>query len=455
MAGHLSRRTLASFGQLALPLAIADLPLSIYLSAYYGGDIGVPLAAMSWVLLVARLADVVVDPLIGVFSDRSAHWPLGRRKSWLLMGIPVLMLGIYMVFFATRGAGAFYMLTWVFCFYLGWTLITIPYGAWGAELSPDYHERNRITGWRTLFGFAGIFLASIAPIFLGGGAGTAQGLTPIMHGLGLWAIIALPFAAVLIWRFVPEPRVLPTEKKVTFTAAFKAAASNGPFMRILLATVVGAIGSNINTTVVAWYFVFAAGLGAKGGLPVLVYLLAALLSVPLWVALGYKYDKHKVLIWASLVSVAIFGCLFFVPRGDLMLACLVMGLAGIGGSASGTLSPSISADAIDLDALRSGEQRAGILVAFWAMGGKFATAIGGFIALQILAWYGFNAQAETNSEDAIWGLQLTYILVPWVFYFISIVLLWNFPITHKVQVRMRRLIDRKAARRAAREEAAQ
>ena len=441
------RRTLVAYGQLALPMAIADLPLSIYLTAFYGGDIGVPLAAMAWVLLLTRLSDVVTDPMIGILSDRSTNWPLGRRKTWLLMGIPVKMLAIYMIFFAQPGAGAGYMLLWLFVLYLGWTMISIPYGAWGAELSGDYHQRNRITGWRTLFAFIGILIATIAPLIPGGGAGTPQGLTPVMQGLGTWALVALPVSALLIWRFVPDAPVRQSAgAATTWMKGFKIAASNGPFIRILLATTIGRIGSAISTTEAIWSLIFAMALGPSAGLPVIVYLLAAVLGVPLWVMLGSRFTKHNALIGAVLTSIFAFAFLLLVPPGNLLLSCLVMVLAGIGGGAAATLGSSIAADVIDLDELRSGRSRAGLLIAFWGMGGKLADAIGGFIALMLLSWFGFSAVSATNTPDAIFGLTVTYILIPWPFYFVSVLLLWRFPLTHARQARIRRLVERRAAR---------
>ena len=201
---RLTRRSLAAYGQIALPLSIADLPLVIYLTTFYGTDLGVSLQDLAWVLLVARLSDVVIDPLIGIASDRSTGLKLGRRKAWVLLGIPLKMAGIYMVFFAAPGVGPLYLLVWLMLLYLGWTMIQIPYGAWGAEISGNYAERTRITGWRTLFAFVGIMIATLAPIITGGGAGTPQGLTPVMQGLGLWALILFPVSGLLMWLFVPD-----------------------------------------------------------------------------------------------------------------------------------------------------------------------------------------------------------------------------------------------------------
>ncbi len=446
---RLTRRSLAAYGQIALPLSIADLPLVIYLTAFYGTDLGVSLQDMAWVLLVARLADFIIDPLIGIASDRSTRWSLGRRKAWVLLGIPLKMVGIYMIFFAAPGVGPLYLLGWLMLLYLGWTMIQIPYGAWGAELSTDYVERTRITGWRTMFAFVGIMVATLAPLITGGGAGAPQGLTPVMQGLGLWALVLFPISGVLIWLFVPDRQPRGAHRGTGWLEGIRIAMRNGPFMRILAATTIGRIGSAINTTVVLWFFIHALALGEKAGLPVIVYLLAAVLGVPLWVWAGAKFSKHNALIVAVLSSITAFACLLLVSKGDANMAMLVMAIAGLGGGAAATLGLSICADVIDLDELRARRSRAGLLVAFWNMGGKLADALGGFIALTILAAAGFDATSFANPPEAVEALVFTYIWMPWPFFLIAVLLLWRFPIGADRQARIRRMIERRAARAAA------
>ncbi len=68
------------------------------------------------------------------------------------------------------------MLLW-----LGWTMINIPYFAWGAELSNDYNERTRITGWRQAFGYLGnvsvLLIPSLSGQLFGYGNLPKEGLT--------------------------------------------------------------------------------------------------------------------------------------------------------------------------------------------------------------------------------------------------------------------------------------
>src|SRR6202171_2557730 len=85
--------TLGAYGLFGMPLAMAALPLYGHLPKFYGDHLGVNLAVLGAVLLALRLADGVIDPLLGVLSDRG-----GARKRWLLLAAPLLSLGMIALF---------------------------------------------------------------------------------------------------------------------------------------------------------------------------------------------------------------------------------------------------------------------------------------------------------------------------------------------------------------------
>jgi glycoside/pentoside/hexuronide:cation symporter, GPH family len=438
--------TVVALGQFALPLAVAYLPLHLYLTRYYAGDLKLDIATVGLVLVAARLFDFIVDPMIGAVADRYGH-AQGRRKLWTLIAVPITMAGVYLTFMPPAGVGPVYLFLALLLVYFGWTMGTIAYGAWCAEISGDYAERTRITGVRQMFALLGILIASLAPLFTGGGPGSPAGFAPLMTGLG-WIVLALmPLAALLLTAFVPEPASV-ARGIVSWSKGIKVAAGNGPFMRLLVATLLGGIGSAANLAVVIWFFEVALDLGTAAGVPLVVWLLTSILGAPLWIWVGHKIAKHNALILASLCGIAVFGVLFFMPKGQFLATNIVMALAGITGSAAATLGASIAADVIDLDALRSREARAGLLLAFWGMAQKMADALGVGLGLLILSLFDFNPNGA-NDETAVLGLKLAYIAVPIAFSLLSISFLWRFPITPERHRRIRTLLERRATREAA------
>ena len=61
----LSKKTLYAHGTLGMPLAVIGYPLAIWIPAHYSGGLGISLATVGTILMLARLTDVITDPMIG------------------------------------------------------------------------------------------------------------------------------------------------------------------------------------------------------------------------------------------------------------------------------------------------------------------------------------------------------------------------------------------------------
>ena len=57
------------YGLMGAPLAFVALPLYVLLPNHYAREYGVPLASLGATLLAVRLADTVIDPLLGRWAD--------------------------------------------------------------------------------------------------------------------------------------------------------------------------------------------------------------------------------------------------------------------------------------------------------------------------------------------------------------------------------------------------
>ena len=164
---------------------MAALPLYVHLPKFYSDHLGVDLAVLGSVLLVLRLADGVVDPLLGVLSDRG-----GARKRWLLLAAPLLALGMIALFMPLPRAEA-PLIAWLSLalalVYGAFSLATINHQAWGAELSTDPVERTRITAVREGLALFGVVVAAVLPGFLGGDDGGLSRFALLFASLPLFA----------------------------------------------------------------------------------------------------------------------------------------------------------------------------------------------------------------------------------------------------------------------------
>lgn len=459
------RKQLLAYAQMVMPLSIIGLPIAIYIPAFYSGTLGLDLAAVGLVLMVARFSDVITDPLIGRLSDRT-RTRFGRRRPWIAAGLPLMMLSAYMLFVPTEPVSLGYLFLWIAAIYFGFTLIGIPYAAWGAELSGNYHERSRVTGAREMFQLLGLVLAICVPIIAlsmaGDPAPDIDGSSPInsaspeaMSALGWATIVLLPISVLILIGFVTEPKVHAAQN-ISFTEGLRAIYRNGPFRRIILSSIVGALAGSLNVSVAILFFDHILKFAEMGLLLILVLFVAAFFGAPIWVGLGKKIGKHRALCVAAGFSLVAFSAVPLVvyvlmpnAPGFVFAAMLVITLIqGLAAGASPILGASMLADVVDLDKMRTGEHRPGFLFAFLGMVRKIFEAAGVGIALPFIAYMGFNPQADSQTELGTFAITMIYCLVPLALWIVSVAVIWNFPLTAERHARIRAAYERKSARRS-------
>jgi glycoside/pentoside/hexuronide:cation symporter, GPH family len=428
---RLTAGTLLAYGALGLPLAALNLPLYVYLPAFYAEDMGLGLGAVGLILFAARLLDTVTDPLIGELSDRTPG-RLGRRRPWLIAACPLLILASFLLFVPPAGAGAGHLLVWSCIAYLAWTMMILPYAAWGAELSGDYHERSRITGAREGCVILGILFAAALPALIGAEGGNAGTLKALAWSMA----ILVPVALIALLAVVPEPE-RPREPSLRLAAGLRIAARNRPFLRLIAAYLLNGIANGLPATLFLLFVADLLGQPEQAGLLLLLYFLAGIAGIPLWLRLSRKIGKHRAwsaaMLWACLafVWVPLLGAGDFWP---FLVICLLSGLA-LGADLA--LPASIQADVVDLDWAASGRRRTGLFFALWSMATKLSLALAVGIAFPVLDLAGF-VPGGANDAGALLTLAALYGLVPVAIKLAAVSLVWSFPLGAAAQAETRR-----------------
>ena len=428
----------------AMALAVPLIPAQVLLPSHYADGLGVGLAAVGAVLALARFSDVVTDPLIGWLSD---HWPsarlpgflAGRRKPFIALGAVLGGIALLQLFAPAGPVGALYLGLWSGLLYLGWTLISIPYAAWGADLSGDYAERAQLTAWREAFGLVGVVLAAALPSALQTlGYGIATALQAVA-----WVAIAAgaPAILILLWR-LPEPPPLAARRPQA--DGLRAGLGNRPFRRLLAAWLLNGVANGLPAALVPLFVEQRLGLGARElGLLLLVYFMAGLGGLPVWLRLVPRLGKHKVWSIAMMLSCCAFAGAPLLGAGQVWAFAAICLLTGATLGADLALPPAMQADVVDLDRMRSGRDRSGLFFAPWGMATKFSLAASVGIAFPLLAWLGF-APGQANTAGALFALAAIYAWVPVAFKLGAIALVWHHPLTERRQRAIRRRLERRA-----------
>lgn len=444
----LRHSTLMLFGLPEYAVYLGSIPVGLYLPFVYSKDLGLNLAEVGLILMLARISDVVTDPLIGYLSDRTPG-RFGRRKPWMAAGALLMMISAFQLFNPTvfnNEIDNWHLLTWAVLLWLGWTMINIPYYAWGAELSDGYHERTRITGWRQAFGFLGNVSVLAVPVIAGEVTGYGslprEGLTII----GTMALIALPLLiSVTLWR-VPERRVYPQPKASVFKHA-RLMLKNGSFMLLFVGFMLMSLGTGWGSATFMLFATYVVEAEGQTQAILLGYFGANILSLPLWVAIAERIGKKTTWVIGGVMFVIVTPLFLLLGPGDLWLFFGILALYGVAGGNFAALSMSMKADVIEIAARRSGENIAGSYIAVWSLGQKMVAALALGLALPFLQILGFDP-AGNNGPDEINALALVYVLPPWLFYALAVMVIWRYPITSSRLVRIREAFNRRELRRA-------
>ena len=111
-----------------------------------------------------------------------------------------------------------------------------------------------------------------------------------------------------------------------------------------------------------------------------------------------------------------------------LMVMIILAVSGIGSGALSALPASMKADVIDLDAIESGEDRAGLFFAAWSLAVKFVAAVGQGLAFTTLAWIGFHAERRKRSQRDLRAARLL-LGGPMLLYLTALIIVWNYPIT--------------------------
>lgn len=428
----LSRWRIAAYGALGLPLAALTLPLYLVVPTFYAEALGVSLSAVGIVLLGVRIFDAVNDPIIGRLSD---VWPKrNRRRAWVGFAAIPLAMAAFALFWPPSSAGALWLAVTASLLSIGHTAMILPALAWGAELSDDYDQRSRIAAWREAFVIVGTVLAIAMPFSIGWQDPSA------FHGLSLLAIfvaVVLPLAAVLAVAFVPEPPPGPAET-APLSSALKAMRLNRHFTRLVTAFLVNSLANALPATLFLLFVTQRLGAEDWRGPLLIAYFLSAIAGMPLWNWLASRFSKHRAWCVAMLCACAIFLPAAFLGEGDVAAFTIICLASGFCLGADLVLPASMQADVIETDRIQSGESRAALFFAGWALVSKLALALSVGLAFPLLGAAGLDAaEAANSSPSSLLLLALLYAAAPVALKLVAIAMMWNFPLGRAELERLR------------------
>ena len=435
---NLKRGTIAAFVSPAIPIAALGLPLGVYLPPFYAEDMGLGLSLVGTMFMITRFWDVFTDPVLGILSDR-LKTRLGRRRHWIILSVPILIICIYKVFMPQPPVTGTYLLVWMVLLYVGWTLLSISHLSWGAELSSDYHERSRVQGWREFALLLGILTVLVLPVII---EQTSDASGPLkVAAMGWFVIILLPITVTIaVWQ-VPEYPV-PDPPQIGLKKATSILFKNKLLMQVLFADILKGLAAGISTSLYIFFVSYVMGLPKVASLMILVYSVASFCGIPVWIRIGYRFEKHYIFALGNIIASSVLPLMLFIESGNLLLYILCFLIYGFASGSGGFLLLSMMADVTDHDNLESGTQRTGLYYSLLTMTNKIGYAVAVGITYPMLDWIGFIPGGD-NTIETITALKYMFIFIPIPLMLLAALIMWTFPLNRARQQKLRRLIERR------------
>ena len=422
-----SHWVLAAYSGITMPMAAMGMPVAVYLPRFYSEGMGLSLATVGIIFTLARMWDVVTDPLMGMAIDKfETRW--GRRKHWVALSIPILMLSVWMVFMPNPDSVTpTYLMFWLLVLYIGYTMLVISHLSWGAELSTSYDARSRLFGWREVFTIAGMTIVLAIPAFLELTGNADQ--SSKVASMGWFCLLLFPLLVVQLLMGVPDSKSGNTNS-IPWQQALKLIVQNKVLWRLLIADLMTGLGTAVSG---ALYIFFAANyfeLPDHASIALLFYFLASFFAMPLWLKLAYKLGKDNALKIALIYAVTInLGVIPFAEAGNVIVLWAFTILFGVAFGAAPTLLRSMMADLTDDDELKSGKKRSGLYFALLTTTSKAGAAFGVGVSFMILELvFGFQP-GQSNSAEALDGLLITYTVGFALPMFLGYLALIRYPLT--------------------------
>ncbi|HET8935655.1 MAG TPA: MFS transporter [Polyangiales bacterium] len=393
------------------------------------GNISLGLSAfwLGVILIIPRLSDAVVDPLIGHLSDNTrTRW--GRRRPFLLFG--GLLVAVFFVvmwwipkgetvaaWFPTEASYKWFQLGYILVsltlFFTSVTIFEIPHGALGAELTKDSHQRTRLFSAKSFVGnlFAmstpWLFVLANLEQFKGPGGNEADGMRYVSL---LVAAIIIPLS---FWWFftLREPgfEKASQQKATPFWEDMKRTVRNANFIRLTLTIFTLAMGFNFVQLLGSYipiFYVFGGdkAAGAKLlGINGTVWAVTGLLAVfPLdWIS--RRFGKRNTLIVAILLiaTAQVSKVVCYNPAYPYLIVIPTV-LLSCGMLFFFTLGASMVGDICDEDELQTGYRAEGSYysVFWWFI--KMGTALASLISGALIVLTMFD-EVQVTKVDKLQG----------------------------------------------------
>jgi GPH family glycoside/pentoside/hexuronide:cation symporter len=420
--------------------------MSIAFPLFFTNVFGLTVADTATLMLIARMFDVVTDPMMGALADRTqSRW--GTYRPWLIFG--AIPLGaIFALLLYTPDFGLTGKRIWAYSLYLlmmaTYTAVNVPYGSLLGVMTSDDNEKNQFSSYRMVGAYAMGFVTLLSfPYLQKMVGGTPQHQYAVL-GVTFGVIAAI---GTMACGLLTKERLKPVRAEKFSFKPFADLFRNKPWVYLTLIGIAMNFFNGFRYAVAGYMFEYC----LKGDVTVsgliinyTVFMTFGELTCMIFGGVSPIFtkwvgSKRKAFMWAALICAVTSLLFFFIPMSPdyiwMMVAVVILTSIGIG-----LFSPllwSMYADVADYATEKNGTSSTGLIFSSGTMSQKFGSAISGSLVALLLGMAGFVSGTDATGQTVItitdadavnkmiWAL---FSLFPAVIAFVMMGLVYIYPI---------------------------
>ena len=421
--------------------------MSIAFPLFFTNVFGLSFADAAVLMLIARMFDVVTDPLMGSLADRTQS-RFGTYRPWLIFGaIPfglIFALLLYTPDFGPVGK-RIYAYTLYLLMMAVYTMVNVPYGSLLGVMTDNDDEKNQFSSFRMVGAYAMGFVTLLSFPYLQKFVGGTDAHQYAVIGAVLGIVAAV---MTLACGLLTKERLKPKRAEKFSFHQFVDLVHNKAWLYMTAIAVCTNFFNGFRYAVAGYMFDYCLhGNVTVEGLIINYTVFMAFGEVTCMIFGGVSPwftrvvgSKRMAFFWSATLCLVLSVAFFFLPMDPsyiwVMIALVILTSIGIG-----IYSPllwSMYADVADYHTEKFGTSATGLIFSSGTMSQKFGTAISGSLIALLLGLAGANMITDAMGNTMIDPKSVTdsvltmvwslFSLFPAVIALLLMLLTWLFPI---------------------------
>ena len=384
--------------------------MSIAFPLFFTNIFGLTVADTATLMLVARLFDVVTDPVMGALADRTqSRW--GTYRPWLIFGaIPLGVVFALLLF--TPEFGPVGKRIWAYSLYLlmmaVYTAVNVPYGSLLGVMTDDDNEKNEFSSFRMVGAYAMGFVTLLSFPYLQ----KMVGGTP-QHQYAVLGVVLGALAAVgtLACGLLTRERLKPVRAEKFSFKQYGDLFRNKPWVYMTLVAVCTNFFNGFRYAVVGYMFTYCLDGDVTVGRFIINYTAFMAFGEVTCMIFGAVSpwftrkvgSKRIAFVWASIICVVCSVAFFFIPM-DASYIWVMVAVSMLTSVGAGLYSPllwSMYADVADYATDTYGSSSTGLIFSSGTMAQKFGGAISASLIAFLLGVAGLVSETDILTGETV------------------------------------------------------